>query len=320
MPINPESKPIPVFEAAVVSFFEMMLSERNVSKNTLASYQSDLKDFCHFLGHGALTIVETIDIQRYMVHMQETLCRPTTTARRMSALRQFFAFAHRENLISDNPAAIIEVPRKPRPLPKVLSEEDVEALINATAELDAVESVRLTCLLELLYATGMRVSELVTLPLNAVQRLHQLDNPIIIVRGKAHKERIAPLSEPALIALDAYLKVRAKFESVRHKNKWLFPSRSRTGHLTRQRFGQLLKELALTAGLNPARVSPHVVRHAFATHLLHHGADLASVQKLLGHADIATTEIYTHVMTERLTDLVVHHHPLSNVKKTPKES
>ena len=310
----------PLFEPVITSFFEMMLAERNVSKNTLASYQSDLKDFCQFLGHGTLTIVQTADIQRYMVNLQEMNCRPTTTARRMSALRQFYAFVHREGLIADNPAAIIEVPRKPRPLPKVMSEEDIEALINATADLDSAESIRLTCLLELLYATGMRVSELVTLPLSAVQRLLGSDNPLLIVRGKAHKERLAPLSEPALVALEEYLKVRPEFESKRHKNKWLFPSRSRMGHLTRQRFGQLLKQLALTAGLNPAKVSPHVVRHAFATHLLHHGADLASVQKLLGHADIATTEIYTHVMTERLTDLVINHHPLSNTKKTPKES
>jgi integrase/recombinase XerD len=309
-----------IFEAAVESFFEMMAAERGASRSTLASYQADLKDFCHFLQHGNLTQVIVEDLQRYMVHQHEKGQRPTTTARRLSALRQFYGFAHAEGLIAVNPITNIQTPRKQRQLPKILSEEEVEALIEATTHLEPQESARLACLLEILYATGMRVSELVTLPLSTVQRLLKQEVPVLVIRGKGNKERLVPLSEPAIEALNTYLAVRGKFESLRHKDKWLFPSRSRAGHLTRQRFGQLLKELALLAGLNPSRVSPHVLRHAFASHLLHHGADLVSVQKLLGHSDITTTEIYTHVRIDKLSELVHNHHPLSKSKKQLKQT
>lgn len=300
---------------AVNFFLQMMAAERGVAKNTLASYESDLKDFCSFIDQQIISQITSHDIRRYLVHINLQGFKSTTVARRLSALRQLFLFAQAEQWIEDNPMQGIAPPRRQKALPKVLTQDEIESLINATTLLKSEESLRLTCLLEMLYATGLRVSELVTLPLSAVQRLHRQEIPSLTVCGKGSKERLVLLSPPALDALQNYLHVRPKFESRMHKDKWLFPSRSASGHLTRQRFGQILKELAITACIDPNRVSPHVVRHAFASHLLHNGADLISLQKLLGHADISTTEIYTHVMNSRQTDLVFNHHPLSKLKK-----
>jgi integrase/recombinase XerD len=210
----------------------------------------------------------------------------------------------------DDPAAGLDTPRLGRSLPKLLSEGEIEALLIAARDWPGDEGVRVLCLVEMLYATGMRVSELVTLPHAAALR----DPCFLLVRGKGGRERVAPLGEPARKALASYLECRPRFLTDERQSRWLFPSRGGAGHLTRQRCGQLLKELALKAGLDPARLSPHVLRHAFASHLLDHGADLRSVQQMLGHADIATTQIYTHVLSDRLRKLVHDAHPLARRK------
>ena len=228
-------------------------------------------------------------------------------------MRQFYRFLLSEGARADDPTAQLDAPRLGRPLPKILAEEEIDRLIAAAAAWPGEEGMRLRCLLEMLYATGLRVSELVGLPLAAAQR----DPRFLLVRGKGGKERLVPLSPPARQALADYLTCRAAFvpqASGTKTARWLFPSRGMTGHLTRQRCGQMLKELALAAGLDPARLSPHVLRHAFASHLLDHGADLRSVQQMLGHADIATTQIYTHVQGERLRRLVETAHPLAQRK------
>jgi integrase/recombinase XerD len=228
-------------------------------------------------------------------------------ARRLSALRQFHKFLMSEAMRADDPTAALDGPRQGRRLPKLLTEADVERLIATAAADQSAPGTRLTALVELLYATGLRVSELVSLPLSAVAR----GAAFMIVRGKGGKERLVPIGARARAAIDAYLLVRNSFLGEGQVQRWLFPSQGASGHLTRHRCAQLLKELALKAGIDPAKLSPHVLRHAFATHLLAHGADLRSVQQLLGHADIATTEIYTHVDAERLTKLVTSAHPLA---------
>jgi integrase/recombinase XerD len=222
-------------------------------------------------------------------------------------MRQFYKFLLLEGMRQDDPTAELDTPRLGRPLPKILSETEIKSLIDAAQNWPGEEGVRLSCVLELLYATGLRVSELVTLPLAAARR----DPRFLIISGKGGKERVVPLSEPARAALGRYLECREDFLPDSQQSRWLFPSRGRAGHLTRQRTGQLLKELAVKASLDPDRLSPHVLRHAFASHLLDHGADLRSVQQMLGHADIATTQIYTHVETERLRKLVETAHPLA---------
>jgi integrase/recombinase XerD len=244
---------------------------------------------------------------------------PRTAARRLSTLRQFHRFLFGEGLRADDPTAGLDSPRQGRTLPKVLSETEVEALLAAARARPGAAGARLVALLELLYATGLRVSELVALPAAAAAR----DPRVLIVTGKGGKERMVPLSEPARDALKRYRAAAGKRErgasteapaapAPRAPGKWLFPSRGAAGHLTRQRVAQLLKELAVAAGIDPAKVSPHVLRHAFASHLLDHGADLRAVQMMLGHADISTTQIYTHVLDARLKALVRDRHPLSD--------
>jgi integrase/recombinase XerD len=225
-------------------------------------------------------------------------------------MRQFYKFLVTDGIRGDDPTASLDTPALGRPLPKILSEDEIDRLIAAARTWSGDEGIRLVCLVELLYATGMRISELVTLPLAAAQR----DPRFLVISGKGGRERIVPLSEPSRLALTAYLGCRERFLPASRPSRWLFPSRGRVGHLTRQRSGQLLKELAVKAGLDPDRLSPHVLRHAFASHLLDHGADLRSVQQMLGHADIATTQIYTHVLTDRLRKLVETAHPLARRK------
>jgi len=215
-----------------------------------------------------------------------------------------------EGVRRDDPTTELDTPRLGRPLPKILSETEIKSLIDAAQSWPGEEGIRLGCVLELLYATGLRVSELVTLPLAAARR----DPRFLVISGKGGKERVVPLNEPGRAALRKYLERREDFLPDSRPSRWLFPSRGRTGHLTRQRTGQLLKELAVKAGLDPDRLSPHVLRHAFASHLLDHGADLRSVQQMLGHADIATTQIYTHVESARLRKLVESAHPLAHRK------
>jgi integrase/recombinase XerD len=299
------------------AFLEMLAAERGAARLTLAAYRNDLLDLAGFLaGRGqGLESADAVALHDYLTAAATRRLVPRTLARRLSAMRQFYRFLLSDGARTDDPTSGLDSPRLGRPLPKVLSEAEVERLIATAAAWPGEEGVRLRCLLELLYASGLRVSELVGLPLAAAQR----DPRLMLVRGKGGKERIVPLSPPARLALAAWLECRNRsLPKGRHSSarmgRWLFPSRGAEGHLTRQRCGQLLKELALAAGLDPARLSPHVLRHAFASHLLDHGADLRSVQQMLGHADIATTQIYTHVQGERLRRLVETAHPLARRK------
>ena len=294
---------------AVETFLEMLVAERGIAANTLQAYRRDLEDFADFLGRRkrATDAAGTADIRDYMASLSRAGMAASTSARRLSALRQFHKFLHAEGFRPDNPCTVVDAPRRSRPLPKILSEAEVEKLLDAASALPGPEGARMLALLELLYASGLRVSELVGLPLAAVTR----DTGMLIVRGKGGKERMVPLTEAAIRAVAAYREDRDAFLKEGQKSAFLFPSRGESGHLTRHRFAQLLKELAIAAGIDPEKVSPHVLRHAFATHLLDHGADLRSVQQMLGHADISTTQIYTHVVEERLRRLVEQHHPLA---------
>ena len=290
----------------------MLAAERGAAPLTLAAYQNDLSNLAGFLAPGGLAL-EAADGERlhaYLASPATARLTPRTLARRTSAMRQFYKFLLLEGVRQDDPTAELDTPRLGRPLPKILSEMEVKSLIDEVQSWPGDEGIRLGCIVELLYATGLRVSELVTLPLAAARR----DPRFLIISGKGGKERVVPLSEPARAALRSYLECREDFLPDTRPSRWLFPSRGRAGHLTRQRTGQLLKELAVKAGLDPDRLSPHVLRHAFASHLLDHGADLRSVQQMLGHADIATTQIYTHVETERLRKLVESAHPLARRK------
>ena len=285
------------------SFLEMLVAERGRARLTIDAYRRDLADFSGFLaiGGGTAATADSDGIRAYMAHLASRVS-PGTSARRLSALRQFYKFLFAEGVRDDDPAAAIDSPRAPPPLPKLLGEDEVNALIEAAHGKDP----RTAALVELIYATGLRVSELVGLPLAAVHG----DPRFLVVRGKGARERLVPVGAAARAAIEAYLAVRERFLAGGSPSPWLFPSRGATGHLTRRRFGQLLDRLALDAGIDPRRVSPHVLRHAFASHLLAHDADIRAVQKMLGHADIATTQIYTHVLEARLKALVRDHHPL----------
>lgn len=303
-------------EPALGAFFEMLAAERNAAANTLSAYRHDLEDASVFLAkrRHSLAAADPDDLRAYLGFLADNDLSPRTQARRLSALRQFYRFLVEDGRRKDDPTAALDAPKLGRPLPKLLSEAEMEALIEICRGLDGAEGARLLAMIELLYATGLRVSELVKMPVAVMLR----DQPFLTVRGKGGKERLVPLNPPAKAALSAYLQLRPRFLAEGAASPFLFPSRGKEGHLTRQRFGQMLKEIGLKAGIDPARISPHVLRHAFATHLLDHGADLRSLQKMLGHADIATTQIYTHVQQDRLKTLVETHHPLAKTgKSTP---
>lgn len=307
-------KPKPLHPPHVDSFLDMLVAERGAARNTCQAYGRDLAAAAVWLGGRGVGLdrAGSDDIRDYLAHLaEEEGPAVRTVARRISALRQYFRFLVSEGRRAEDPCAVIDSPRQGRTLPKVLSEAEVEALLAAARNRGGPEGLRLAALLEILYATGLRVTELVGLPLAAVAR----DGRYLLVRGKSGRERIVPLSGPARDAMAAYLPHRQVFMAPGRQGeqeRFLFPSRmSGDGYLTRQRFAQLLKELAPHAGIDPARISPHVLRHAFATHLLDHGVDLRSLQKMLGHADIATTQIYTHVAGERLRRVVADHHPLA---------
>ena len=287
----------------------MMIVERGASRNTVDAYRRDLADYAGFLAgrNVDLARADTGAVRAYLAKIDADGVKATTAARRLSTLRQFYGFLFAEGVREDDPTVIVDAPKTGRPLPKSLSEDDVDALLEAARTDQTAEGRRTVCLLELLYATGMRVSELVTLPIAAVTR----DDPFLLIRGKGSKERIIPVGPAARAAIQDYLDVRDGFDPSGGESPFLFPSRGRDGHLTRQRFAQILKDIAAMAGLDPAKVSPHVLRHAFASHLLANGADLRVVQQLLGHADITTTQIYTHIQEERLRALVAAHHPLA---------
>lgn len=296
-------------------FIEMLRAERNAAANTVEAYRRDLTDFSTFLARRGAdpSGADAEAVRAYLAKLDRAGMAPRTAARRLSAIRQFYRFLVGEGLRADDPVAAIDSPRQGRPLPKLLTEAEVDALLAAARAVEGADGLRLTALLELLYAAGLRASELAALPVAAVMR----DQRVLVVRGKGGKERMIPLHDGARAAVHAWLAARAA-ELAKRKDAgspWLFPSHGDQGHLTRQRLGQMLKELAATAGIERRKVSPHVLRHAFATHLLDHGADLRSVQKMLGHADIATTQIYTHVAGERLKALVRDHHPLAKRRK-----
>jgi integrase/recombinase XerD len=303
-------------------FLDMLAAEQGAGQNTLDAYRRDLTDLSEFLGRAgkAFAAVETEALRDYLADLDTRGFKSSSVARRLSAMRHLFRFLLSERIRSDDPAAILSGPKRGRGLPKVLSIADVDRLlVHAKAQTEAPEAsasqrlraLRLYCLLEVLYATGLRVSELVTLPLSASRR----DARMIVVRGKGNKERLVPLNEASRQAMASYLAAIEAQKPVARKNaaasKWLFPSFGESGHLTRQHFARDLKELAAASGLAPRLVSPHVLRHAFASHLLHNGADLRIVQTLLGHTDISTTQIYTHVVEERLKSLVRDLHPLA---------
>jgi integrase/recombinase XerD len=307
-----KKKPTPGRTHEVEAFLEMLQAERGASRNTLAAYGADLDDLQVFLARrqqkpaGA----DTEALRAYLKSLDYVGMTPRTVARRLSVIRQFFRFLLAERMRDDDPASTLDSPKLGRPLPKVLSRAEVDRLIEATRGKEG-DGGRMATLLEILYGTGLRVSELVTLPLSAVER----DPTVLIVRGKGEKDRMVPLSDPARAAIASWLHVRSAMLDDDETSRYLFPSRGRTGHLTRQRFAQLLKEAALEADIDPARVSPHVLRHAFASHLLEGGADLRSVQLMLGHADITTTQIYTHVLDEKLRALVQDKHPLARRRR-----
>ena len=293
----------------VEQFLEMLIAERGASSNTCTSYLNDITNFDKFL-NGAETTLEdatTDDIRRYLRHRSEVGANNPTISRNLSVLRQFFKFLQSENVRLDNPALNVDGPKVSRTLPKVISEDDVEALLKAAHKLQTAEGIRLTCLLEIAYASGLRVTELVSLPTDALN----LTSETLLISGKGGKERLVPLTSSAMNAIAAYERVRIDFLKGNNTSKFLFPSRSKQGYLTRRRLGQLLKELAIQAGLDPTIISPHILRHAFASHLLNRGADLRSLQKMLGHSDISTTQIYTHVQKERLHAVISSYHPMA---------
>ncbi len=299
----------------ISAFLDAQAAEHGSARNTQLAYGRDLRDFATWLEArgGSLDSASQSDVEAYLVHCDTKGLSRSTRARRLSAIKQIYRFAFEDGWRKDNPAARIKGPGRGKRLPKTLSVPEVESLIEASRTHGrGSERIRNFCLLELLYATGMRVSELVGLPVAAARG----DPRMLLVRGKGGKERMVPLSPPARAALIEWLTQRDAAESnaqaIGHPaSKFLFPSRGRQGHLTRHRFYLLIKELALEAGINPDKVTPHTLRHAFATHLLANGADLRAIQTLLGHADVSTTEIYTHVLHEGLEELVLEHHPLA---------
>jgi integrase/recombinase XerD len=307
-----------VDDRLVELFLDMLSAERGAAMHTIAAYRRDLADFSSALRSARRSIASASseDIRAYLRTLVEARgFSAASTARRLSALRQLHRFLYAEGHRRDDPAAAIEGPKRSRPLPKVLTIADVDRLLATARERigdaaapggERVRRARLNCLLEVLYATGLRVSELVSLPVSAARR----DAEMLVVRGKGGKERLVPLNGAAKTAMADYLALRDRHGLA--KSRWLFPSFGDSGHLTRQHFARELKGLAAAAGLRADRVSPHVLRHAFASHLLQNGADLRAVQTLLGHADISTTQIYTHVLQERLKSLVRDLHPLAN--------
>lgn len=300
----------------ISTFLAAQAAELDAAGNTLLAYGRDLKDFAAWLSHRGRHFAEAerADVESYLVSCDANGLSKATRARRLSSIRQLFRFAHEEGWRAENPAIRIRGPGAVQRLPKALGQQEVGRLMDAVRSLGQTddERIRNTALLELLYATGLRVSELVTLPVAAVRG----DPRMILVRGKGNKERMVPLSAPARAALTDWLSLRDAAETRQRAaggapSRFLFPSSGREGHLTRQQFHHILKSLAVAAGVSPAMVTPHALRHAFATHLLAGGADLRVIQTLLGHADLATTEIYTYVLDDHLKELVLTHHPLA---------
>lgn len=293
--------------ARIEAFLEMMSAERGASPNTLDAYGRDLLDASGYLG-GSLTDAHASDLSAWLQSLAKEGLAASTQARKLSSLKRFFRFLFEERDRKDDPTSKLDAPKVTRDVPDVLSREEVDDLLQA-----CVDDTRLTCLLELLYGAGLRVSELVSLKLGDLprRRLGRWETRDMIIRGKGGKERLCPLGAPALLALRNWLETRDVEKYGAGSGAFVFPSRGKSGHLTRRRLAQMLEQLSLTVGINPSRVHPHALRHAYATHLLQGGADLRSVQTLLGHSDIATTQIYTHVLTDELAELLETAHPLA---------
>ena len=295
------------------AFLEMMVAERGASQNTYEAYHRDLTRYLEFLGTDGQDgeTASPDSVRGFLADLAADGLAARTQARKLSVIRQFHGFLVLEGHRTDDPTSTVDAPRLGRSLPKVLQFDEVGALLAATSEIEGWRGARMRALLEILYATGLRVSELVGLRLSSLSR----DGRIVTVRGKGGKERLVPMGDAARNAIEAWLPLRASLLGKKSKTvPWLFPSRATAGHITRDGFAKQLRETALAAGLDPARVSPHVLRHAFATHLLANGADLRSVQQMLGHSDISTTQIYTHVLDQRLKSLVQDVHPLSGIR------
>jgi integrase/recombinase XerD len=309
--------------AHLEAFLEMMSAERGAAVNTLQSYQRDLDDLHGFLSERRIRLTEAgpNDLGAYLSGLASQGFKASSQARRLSAMRQFYKFLYAEGLRTDDPTGILDPPKKGRALPKTMGVDEVTRLLTQAEQEaaadgpDRLQRQRMLVLLELLYATGMRVSELVSLPAKVLDQ----EGRFLIIRGKGNKERLVPLSQSAIAALKAYGRLQAELaanaKQPAPESPWLFPSASQQGYLPRQVFARDLKDLAIRAGLTPSMISPHVMRHAFASHLLANGADLRVVQELLGHSDISTTQIYTHVLEERLHQLVQTHHPLAKQAK-----
>ncbi|PRY74232.1 integrase/recombinase XerD [Yoonia maritima] len=299
-------------------FLEAQAAELDAATNTQLAYARDLQNLAAWLADKNLhfSSITRDHVESYLIDCENEGLSKATRARRLSAIKQLYRFAFEEGWREDNPAIQIKGPGRAKRLPKTLDVAEVDRLLDAARNTPR-EALRNTCLMELLYATGMRVTELVSLPVSSARG----DPRMLLVRGKGGKERLVPLSPPARVALAAYLISRDAAEDAGRKDgkptsSFLFPSRGKLGHLTRHRFFGLIKEFAVAGGVSPEKVTPHTLRHAFATHLLAGGADLRSIQTMLGHADVATTEIYTHVLDERLKELVLEHHPLAKAGKT----
>ena len=328
----------------IEQFIEMMVAERGASANTVDAYQRDLSDFFAFITKKKLALaeVERAHIEQFLSSLSRSGIAARTVARKLSSLRQFFAFLYNEKILTQNPTTTVETPRMGRSLPQTLNANDVTALLDAARGDDSPAGVRLQAMMELLYGAGLRVSELVGLKLSALQVKDggkKVDTDFIVIRGKGDKERLVPVHGKAREALSRYLEVRQVFLSAElgvlsaekksktqhsalgtQNSPYLFPYHRAEGYITRQQFGVMLKELAVKAGLDPEALSPHTLRHSFASHLLEGGADLRVIQELLGHSDISTTQIYTHVAGERLKKLVQENHPLAKKKRQPEET
>ena len=293
---------------AVNRFLEMMSAERGASANTLEAYGRDVEEFLTYCGGMALKEISRDDVGDFVQYLGREGRSPKTVARKLSAVREFFKFLYTEKDIKDNPAADVLTPKQEKPLPKFLSEDEIKRLIAAAKECSGPKGRQMTAMLELMYASGLRVSELVSLPENCIN----FDRRQVFVRGKGSKERVVPVAPAAIQAVFDYLEQRDCFIREGRRSIWLFPSKSsRSGHISRDTFFKRLKELAVKAGIYPSRVTPHVLRHSFATHLLNHNADLRSVQKMLGHESINTTEIYTYILSDKLLETVQKLHPLA---------
>lgn len=297
-------------------FLEMMLAERGASKNTIESYERDLKNLSEYYSQQSFNELNIEDLRSYVKSLSRRGQSARSVARKISAIRQFYKFLYSEKFITKNPTTHLELPKIQKSLPKYLTTEEVDQLLKSDSVTNDKESIRFQAMLEILYASGIRISELVTLTINSIQydKSKNVIKPILIIKGKGSKERLVAINNSAMRALEKYLMIR--YQYLEHGNTqsiWLFPSNSKEGHITRQRFAQKLKEKAYQKNLDFTKISPHILRHSFATHLLENGADLRVIQELLGHSSINTTQLYVHIQQIRLKSLLERHHPLAKI-------